>query len=926
MIRNMKTHPTLLRMGLVLLVLAAFFPEGRAQQKDSLVALPWGGDVAVDRTSVSSPVVSGDRLERTPYRDAVAGLTGLIPGLQVTMGGNWSYSLSAKGMSSTTCIIDDIPISFSLVCLEPNQIESVSYLSQTFEKAKYGPIASYGGLYIRTKKGGYNTPFTISAFTESGVGFADWRSEYVGAVDYARLNNRAREASGYIPLYSEEAIAAFAKGDPFDRRYPAVDWKSLMLRNWRPVTKAGFEAHGGTENIKYQMALNGLADGDYYKVGPDAYLDRINLTTSITARIGRYLTAGASFMGMISYRNEGVGGLYGYAGVIPVAFPVALGLSSGASGLDTDKVGMPVYAVSRTFTNNPYAYMVEGGYTLTRNRSGIFSSHLDLDLDDFVKGLSLQAIVNFCTQYSLAGGKREDYLAYIWDTEQDLVDVSSHTGTKASSKSQFSSGTYQNLSAVLKADWKRSFGDHSMEASLLGNLSNTSQTSSAYPQRYVALGASFSYAWKNRYIADLTASYAGNSLYARAGRYRPFPAAGLAWIASNEPFLSGWKWLDFLKVYVQAGRLAEYQPLATNFLYEGSYTLGSTISYGPATTGQWFGIDTQNVYPTEISRLANRNLTWPIMNQIEGGFDMTLRCGVGFNVNVFRIERSDLIVNSMGRFPTMLGYGAALRYENFTANVTQGYEATVSYRKTFGDWRIRSALNFFGSDTWSTKVLTDDYIYIRQRETGRSTGAYYGYVYVGKFETQEQIETLPKYSQNDTQIGDLRYKDLNGDDKIDANDQQIIGQTLPKLRYNLYVDLGWRNWELNLAGLGQSSRDVYLSGDYFRGGFGDVNYSVFLRDNLGGDYPRLSYVSVPGNVLNSNYWRRKCWFLRLRSVELAYNVPFHKFGVRSMRLSLKGADLLTLTNLRELDPESTEAGFSAYPFAKYVTVGVKLVF
>ena len=140
------------------------------------------------------------------------------------------------------------------------------------------------------------------------------------------------------------------------------------------------------------------------------------------------------------------------------------------------------------------------------------------------------------------------------------------------------------------------------------------------------------------------------------------------------------------------------------------------------------------------------------------------------------------------------------------------------------------------------------------------------------------------------------------------------------------MDLSWRKWELSLTGVGQSSRDVYLSGAYFRSAGGDGNYSVYVRDNLGSAVPRLSYIASQTNAQNSNFWLRRCWYWRLRDVELAYNLPFRRFGVKSARLSLKGADLLTLTNLKEADPENTSAGLSAYPFTKYVSIGLKLGF
>ena len=855
-------------------------------------------------------------------------MTGLIPGLEVSRnGGTMSTTTISKGISTSVCFIDDVPVPMDLIYLDPNQIESISYLSDAVDKALYGPRATYGAFYIRTKSGGWNQPFTVRASVESGIDFVDWMGEYADGVEYARLNNQARAAAGYTQLYSEEAIAGFAQGNPYDRRYPNVDWRSFLLRNWKPLSRAGLDVSGGTRNIKYHMALNGVHDEDLFKVGPPTDYNKINLTSRITARIDRYITAGASFMGMLSYNRANRSSLFGADGVIPVAFPIALGISQGQTDLDGDKAGTTIYAVSRSFTTNPYALVTDGGFITTRLRSGLFSADLDIDMSWLLKGLSARAAVSFLSNYTLQSGKTNDYLAYYWEPAGDIVDLSTHQGVKASAKSLLGTSTYQDFSTYAQLKYVLERGGHALRLSGTGYLSSTSRASSSYYERYVTAIAAAAYNYKERYLADLTVNATGSSQYAREGRWRAFPAFGLAWVASKEPWMEDASWLDDLRLTAKLGWLGEYWTTGSNFLYEGTYTSGSSVTYGPAPNGQWFGSDTQSVPVTTIERLANRNLTWPVVRQADLGVSMGLRCGLEMEAKWFSLRRMGLISNTMDRFNPSYGWNGIVWYDNSTETLTRGIEGAIRFHRHSGDWDWSVGTTFASWNSWNTKLVRDDYLYPWQKQTGRSTGAYVALECIGKFETQEQIATLPKYDQTGTKIGDLRYRDLNDDGVIDANDQKVVGNTIPKLCLSPTADLRWRNWELNLVGVGRFGYDTALSGNYFRGGSGDGNYSAFIRDNIGGAYPRLSYLASATNGLNSTFWLRHISWFKLRSAELAYNLPVREgVPVKGVRLSLKGGNLFTLTNLKEMDPEYTTAGISSYPFYKSVMLGVKLTF
>ena len=169
MIMKKFRHPLL-----VFLTLLAALPAKGSERDSVRVSVPWQGPEAAARTTVSARNIGSEPLEKSPFADIWGRMTGLVPGLEITRGGGTMSTVAAsKGVSTSTCFIDDIPVPMDLVYLDPNQIESITYLSDAVDKALYGPRATYGAFYIRTKGGGWNQPFTVHASVESGIDFVD---------------------------------------------------------------------------------------------------------------------------------------------------------------------------------------------------------------------------------------------------------------------------------------------------------------------------------------------------------------------------------------------------------------------------------------------------------------------------------------------------------------------------------------------------------------------------------------------------------------------------------------------------------------------------------------------------------------------------------------------------------------------------------
>jgi hypothetical protein len=250
----------------------------------------------------------------------------------------------------------------------------------------------------------------------------------------------------------------------------------------------------------------------------------------------------------------------------------------------------------------------------------------------------------------------------------------------------------------------------------------------------------------------------------------------------------------------------------------------------------------------------------------------------------------------------------------------------LGYDRKIGDFSFNVNGWAMSWRTLNTKVANDTYLYEWQKLTGADESAYRGYVCIGKFDTDEQIATLPKLSDTDTHIGDLMYKDLNDDGTIDDNDRTVIGNTAPRLRYALNIDLNYKNFGLNITGTGRAFYDVALTNEYFWNGWGDGTYSKFVSDNIGEAYPRLSYDKSSTNFVASDFWLRKGGFFKLKSVQLSYTLNPKAKWIQSVRFTLTGGNLFTLTGLEYVDPEDIDAGVTTYPFFRTVMAGVKVSF
>ena len=897
----------------------------------------------VETTGTRGFYLSGQVLNKKMAGDIRTSMLGLMPGLEITSesGGYWhdDYSsnyisdgkttMAFRGTTSLTCIIDGVVMPFNTFSLDPSQVESVRLLGDIVDRTKYGPMASNGSIYIKTKTGGYNQPLTINVNAEGGVATTGLIPEWVDGVDYAILNNQARANSGYTQLYSPVAIQNFLRGDAYDLQYPNVDYRSLFLKPILPVGNISVAISGGGDKVKYAASLSEFHSGDIVNTGYPQDYNRINMSANVTSRIKDFITLNAGFNSLLGFRRHGAASWNDWMDVPPVAFPVILGTNfSDSVGDELD--GLTIYGTTAQFTNNPYAKLIEGGNSTRKLRSGMIFLNAELDFDQWVKGLKSVTSLSYSTFSAYTISKSEDYLSYYWNpAAEDGKGIISptHQGVKSSGRSYSANSTSQVLQLQERLTWDWAKNGHAVNLGASFLMYNAAVQGDGRYRRMMQTVADAKYAYKNRYVVEGAFQYAGSSRFDKEHRFHPFASAGVAWVASNEDFIKNASWIDYLKIKAQYGVIGTYEnAFGSAYRYQSEFDRANSGTFGPILTlDTWFGTKTWTAQKTTLSKLANPNLDWEKFHMWQVGLDFDFCKDFTFSATVYGQKTIGEIVNANSSVPRVFGIPDATIYANIASNKRLGYELSLGWRHSFGDFTLFAAANAAHWNTVYNKVLNDDYLYEYQKKTGTSTSDIWGLECIGKYQTQEQVETIPSYST--VTIGDLMYKDQNNDGKIDSNDEKVIGNTQPALRYSVRLGFEYKGLALEIVGMGRTGYDYMCNSAYFWNGWGDGNYSAFVRDNLGGAYPNISYVKSENNFVNSTFWMRDVSWFKLQNVNLSYDIPLkNKKVLKGLSVKLEGQNLATLTNLEYVDPESPASGVSKLPLFRVFTAGVKFKF
>ena len=875
---------------------------------------------------------------KVPAANLTQGLAGRVAGLvsvqRTSEPGFDDADIYIRGISTLTAsmsapltLVDGVPRSFANV--DPEDIESFSILKDASATAVYGVRGANGVIIINTKSGLKGRPKFTVRYTE-GITTPTKITDFVDGATYMEMSNEASTTRGGGTLYSREVIEKTrTHADPY--LYPNVDWMDEILRDYSHNRSANVNVSGGSDKAVYYIGLAYYDEDGMYKdtkladYNSNTYYRRYNVTTNLTLNPFRTTEIKLGIQGYLANAN----------------YPA----SSQATIFESAYFTQPTYIAPMypdgklgAFSGgglNPVAELGATGYA-NQWRSQIYSNLRVTQ--QFCKGLSITGMFSFDT-YNYTSNRftksPNTYHATGRDANGNLIYEQTRQGTENLAYSLSAKGD-RTIYLEAALNYKNTFGRHDVSGMLLFNQSdeiNTKATNveEALPYRFRGLAGRFTYGFDDRYFAEFNFGYNGSENFAPKNRYGFFPSMGLGWVISNESFfepLTGV--IQYLKVRGTWGQVGNSQISGRRFAYLATVTDSSSTSYTfGKNMDQNFGTTAINEYAVDV--------TWEVADKTDIGVDMRLLNNkLNFQFDYFKESREGIYLrrSSIPAYVGMINnpYGNIGRVEN------KGVEFSINYANSWGDW----SLSLMGNYSFNrNKVLEDDSTaaYPWQSTIGNKVGQRFGLVALGLFESYEEIAASPMQT-GDTRPGDIKYKDVNGDGKIDEYDKVPIGWgSVPEIMYGFGFSIGWKNLSLTAMFQGAAHVDAMLSGEGvlpFSQGSSRGNLLSNITDrwteqNPSQDvfYPRLSIGNINMNYETSTWWLKNTDYLRLKNIELSYRLPdrwMKRIHLDNARVFIQGVNLLTFSSFKIWDVELGDGRGARYPNIASVSLGVNFNF
>ncbi|GGH81984.1 TonB-linked SusC/RagA family outer membrane protein [Filimonas zeae] len=824
--------------------------------------------------------------------------------------GNDDVGLLIRGQAPLV-MIDGTPQSFNSI--NPEQIESITILKDAVATAMMGFRGSNSIVQITTKKG-YSGPQRIEFTAFSGFSRPTVNPKPLNAYNYATLYNEALTNDGRLPVYSQADLDAFRTGsDPIG--HPDVNWQSEVMKKQSAYSRYDLQISGGTEMARYYVDLDYLSQPGLFKTSADnsyntnADYKRYIFRSNVAVDFNKYISTGLNLFGRIQNTNQpGVTTATLYNNIINIpanAYPI---FNSNGS-----------LAGSQDFTSNIYGATYKSGYRPGYERDFKVDLYVKAKLDGITKGLWIRgagalngylqqninrskAVVVYQQRYGAAG----DTSYKQFGTTQDQAN-----GTTAGSQNRL---FYTELSM----GYNNSFGKNNIDVLVLAN-NDYRMINSDLPYNVRGVSGKVSYNYDGKYMVDVAAGYTGSERYAKNHRYGLFPAVGLGWNLTKESFLAGkTSWINYLKLRASYGITGNFNP--GYYAYNQYYITAPDYNLGNSPTA---------ALTVRQGVLANPNLSWEKAQKFNMGFDASLfRNSLDITVDYFNDKYYDLL-QQIGNNTDITGANYGL--QNIGKNRYYGVEVQLNYHKQAGAFHYFIAPNFTlqQSEVVYQQEVYRPYDYMQR--TGRPVNQFFGYVADGLFQNAAEVNAAAKPSASSVVAGDIRYKDLNNDGVINANDQTAIGTTAPLLYYGLHIGSGYKGFDIAVLFQGAANRNIYLGNSYyeFQGGHGQAfehHLDRWTPQNTGAMYPRLAVGTSYNNQQVSSYWVRSGNYTRVKSIELGYALPAtitKLVHMQSARIFVNATNLFTFTSLKDVDPENYTY---LYPIQKMVNLGINIKF
>ncbi len=963
---------------------------------DEVVAVGYGTQKKVNMTGAIT-AVKMEELSNISTTNVSNTLAGRAPGVNITgnsglMGATSDIRIRG-GFGEPLFVIDGIVRDKEAFdALEVNEIDQLSFLKDAATASIYGSQAGNGVVLVVTKSGEKQKPmFNYQGSYTFMTPTQELFSDKTTAIDELIYQNRVAEFQGLEAPNGDKEFAYFK-----DKNYNVNDY--IWQTPWNQ--KHSMSVSGGNDRVTYYALGSYIGEeGSYKNLENDKFNLRSNVTALITDKIKMNLNVSANLQNQKRFYwpfsdddEQTIGDLYRCTFNWPKTYPFYLYEDGTPANEVTD---FPVQTPMGSWQAwNVIDQVIGDRYIKTRKREVNAILSFDIDLGDFIPGLSTKVVGNYISNDYM----RKKYLTYqhnyVWAAANpdDNRFIPAPPDPNAMNTFTFSQNQ-EFLSYNVKTLWSEqfnwflnynnSFGKHDIAATVVWEqASNGGEIVEAkgedpltnYDQMFVystdaerrwgdayevtdgrlSWIGRFNYTYNQKYIAEFSFRYDGNTLFPDGKRWGFFPSVSAGWRISEESFMDDFSgWLDNLKIRASYGTTGNDLDVNNNeitpFSYMHVYQSGSSYIWG----------DNLNLGITP-GATPNPFLTWATSTTYNGGIDFTvLNNKLSGSIEAFYKKEEDILGSRLVTIPDT--YGQDLAPENYAARSWRGFEFNAIWRnKAFGgkvDYSVYGNIGF-SKDQWD--VIDQSALYSpggnleEFSKIGKPLNRLTGYKTIGIIRTQEQLDELlgAGFTQfgRDPYLGGLYFEDVRGDGyspgpdgKIDSNDIQVLSDNgAPRINYGFGGSVTWKGItvDMHFQGVGMYDRMISNLGGQDYGGIrqygGTVRpyYPIWADDVWTPENPDAKYPRVVGNSWyesgtgNQSFWIKNGSYLRLKNLNIGYQIPqnwISGFKISSAQVFFNGTNLFVLSAMTEFhDPE--QDCYDSYPLMKSFTFGLDIKF
>ncbi|MEQ7802648.1 TonB-dependent receptor [Pedobacter sp. ASV1-7] len=915
------------------------------QKKESVVA--------------SVATIKGEEL-RMPNRSLSNNLAGQLPGLiAVQRSGEPGYDNSEfwiRGVSSFAggtnplILVDGVPRQMNDI--EPDEIETFTLLKDAAATSVYGSEGANGVILITSKRGRIQKP-SISYRGEVSQSSPTRIPQFGGSYDFLSLWNEMRRNDGEPEEFDAAVLQKYLSGEDRDL-YPNTNWWDVLMKDHTYNNRHTLNFRGGSERVRYFVSGAYFGETGLY-VNSDEYnnnagLRRYNLRSNIDIDISKTTLLSVDLSGQYLLTNYPRSTTYDlirwFTQVPPYLIPHKYSDGTLAS-------------LSGTFVN-PYNLLVESGYR-KEWRFGIQSKvSLDQKLNFIVPGLKFRGAASFDSnsQYNMSRSKiPAAYYAEGRNPDGGLIYTKVQNETPLGNSITTNTGD-KNIYLEAAINYDQTFGAHTVGGMALYYQKDRQLSDNALAYRKQAYIGRAAYSFDRRYFVEGNFSFTGSEQFAEGYRFGFFPALGLAWSVTNEPFFPEElkNVLSSLKFRASVGKTGNDNTGGERFMYRPTFGSGTGYSWGIGNTGAL-----NSISGLIEGRFEAPYLSWEIERKTNYGIDMLLFNGkINIQADYFDNKRSNILMQRN----TVAG-AAGFRetpWQNYGVVNNKGIDGSLNVKQQFGNVGIALRGNF----TYArNKILEMDEVpqpYPWMVRTGTRLNSLPGLVAERLFREDDfnismdqngsKAYTLrdgiaPFSMHPNPKPGDIKYVDQNGDGIVDMNLDVVrdyVNPTVPEIIYGFGANVDYKGFYVNVffQGAGNVSLNLNNQPVFFQP-FADgltrssvrkeIVESRWTEENPSQNvfYPRLSYNDRSNtNPTNNTWWYRNAAFIRLKNVELGYNFTtdlMQKIKIKSMRLYVMGQNIAVWDKVKMFDPElGSQGAGTQYPIPSVWTAGLDFTF